>query len=432
MVEDWEETQTVYTDGSCSNQGTESVKAGAGVWFGQNDRRNLKVKIPKNLNPSNQVGEIMAAKAAAEKVDDSVGLEIISDSKHTINGLCKYLRKWEDRGFIGVTNETPIKVTAARLSARQKKTTFKWVKGHSGVEGNEGADKLAGEAADLPTESNISMDIPPALKLTGAKLTSMTQALAYRGIRGIRMRTEKYQEKLKRRATNRNISEISRSFIDRGEEPPAQDKIWKSIRRKDFPRTIRYFLWMAIHGGYKLGTKAWEHITGCEDRGVCKICGGDETMEHILVECPADACQKAVWKLAAEMWSNMTSEWDAPSFGDILAMGLSSVVDVDGKTKRGETRLRRIIIAESAYLIWKLRNERVVDGREGISLREVKNRWWLTMEGRRKLDLTLSTKFFHNKIIIKKSLVRATWKDTVLVNQALPYERENGVLVGIG
>ncbi|KAJ6539316.1 hypothetical protein B0H19DRAFT_961618, partial [Mycena capillaripes] len=51
---------TVYTDGSAIDNETDNVKAGAGVYFGENDPRNMAVRIPRILGPSNQVGEILA------------------------------------------------------------------------------------------------------------------------------------------------------------------------------------------------------------------------------------------------------------------------------------------------------------------------------------------------------------------------------------
>ena len=41
---------------------------------------------------------------------------------------------------------------------------------------------------------------------------------------------------------------------------------------------------------------------------------------------------------------------------------------------KGRSHLSRILIAESAHLIWKVRNARVIDGKDAASKREVKNR----------------------------------------------------------
>lgn len=55
---------------------------------------------------------------------------------------------------------------------RSAPTTFPWVKGHSGTEGNEGADQLASEgAAKQDTgEINAGQTIPNRWNLTGTKL----------------------------------------------------------------------------------------------------------------------------------------------------------------------------------------------------------------------------------------------------------------------
>ncbi|KAJ7244523.1 hypothetical protein C8J57DRAFT_1083029 [Mycena rebaudengoi] len=50
---------TAYTDGSALNNGTADVAAGTGVFFGENDDRNLSLRIPNELNPSNQVAEMI-------------------------------------------------------------------------------------------------------------------------------------------------------------------------------------------------------------------------------------------------------------------------------------------------------------------------------------------------------------------------------------
>jgi ribonuclease HI len=62
-----------------------------------------------------------------------------------------------------------------------------------------------------------------------------------------------------------------------GDAPPAQ-KLWRSTFDKDISRSIRFFLWMLIHGGYKVG-KFWDNIPNLQHRGQC---GVHESMEHVL------------------------------------------------------------------------------------------------------------------------------------------------------
>ncbi|KAJ3805881.1 hypothetical protein F5876DRAFT_51067, partial [Lentinula aff. lateritia] len=68
---------------------------------------------------------------------------------------------------------------------RQRPTqmTLKWVKGHDGHERNEGTDVLARAAVDKQKVSYINLEVLHDLYVTGAKLSAMTQALAYRAIR---------------------------------------------------------------------------------------------------------------------------------------------------------------------------------------------------------------------------------------------------------
>ncbi|KZT03820.1 uncharacterized protein LAESUDRAFT_658954, partial [Laetiporus sulphureus 93-53] len=47
-------------------------------------------------------------------------------------------------------------------------------------------------------------------------------------------------------------------------------------------------------------------------------------------------------------------------FGGLLGCALRSFSDDEGRRRPGATRLYRILISESTYLIWNLRNERVI------------------------------------------------------------------------
>jgi hypothetical protein len=82
---------TVYTDGSALNNHTDDVRAGAGIFFGIGDPRNRAIRVPSELGPSNQVGEILAIKEAVELAPLNAPLKIYSDSKYAIEGLTKYL-----------------------------------------------------------------------------------------------------------------------------------------------------------------------------------------------------------------------------------------------------------------------------------------------------------------------------------------------------
>ncbi|KAJ7016508.1 hypothetical protein C8F04DRAFT_981375, partial [Mycena alexandri] len=113
---------------------------------------------------------------------------------------------------------------------------------------------------------------------------------------------------------------------------------------KDVSRSSRFFLWMLLHDGYKVG-KHWAKTEGHKFKVTCAQCGITETMEHILTKCDAPG-QEKIWELVSELWKLKTNqELPQPTIGQIL-------VCVKMKEKdTGTTRLLRILVSESAYLV---------------------------------------------------------------------------------
>lgn len=140
---------------------------------------------------SNQVGEVAAVVVALQDTPNFAPLEIVTDSKYTIDGLTKHLPKWEDRGWIGIKNSELFRAAAYQLRKRSATTHFRWVKGHSGNEGNERADKLAGEGAQRDQPDELDLRIPPEFDPQGARLVTITQATAYAGIRARKKKPER-------------------------------------------------------------------------------------------------------------------------------------------------------------------------------------------------------------------------------------------------
>ena len=121
--------------------------------------------------------------------------------------------------------------------------------------------------------------------------------------------------------------------------------------------------------------------------------------------------------------------------GDILGCGLANFKSND-KPDRGKNRLYRILMSETAYLIWKMRNERRIrdsDNTAADSTNETVNRWTHAINKRLTIDraLTDSTKF--RKKAIDEKLVKATWKNCLNNEESLPddWHKLKGVLVGI-
>ncbi|KAG2069423.1 RnaseH-domain-containing protein [Suillus decipiens] len=226
----------------------------------------------------------------------------MTDSKYVINSLTKYLPMWEDTGWIGIANSAHLKATAYHLRRCSAQTGFIWVKGHSSLHGNDQADHLAKEGANKLTEDTLDLTIPDEFNLQGAKLTTMTQALAYKGIR-------EQKRNIERRVTT-NYLDITRYAI--------QDITGN--KNKDIPKNIRQFFFKALHGTHRIG-KYWLNIPTLEIHAKCAHCHNNiENMEHILTNCPANA-QSTIWKLTKTIWPSTNSPWPQITLGTILGCG---------------------------------------------------------------------------------------------------------------
>ena len=303
-----EESITVYTDGSCMDNGKENAKAGAGIWFAEGDSRNKAIRIP-GPNQTNQVGEIAAVIAALESTPTFAPITIVSDSMYVIDGLTKYLNEWEDRGWIEIRNKEWFKRAAYLLRKRSAPTTFQWVKGHSGDKGNEECDRLAKEGADKRREDQFDLEIPDHFDVQGAKLSTLTQAIAYRGIR-------ERAKKLERNTTQLNLEKIRGDLKDYTGEHVTDEGIWRSIRTKPIRLRVQQFFFKTIHGTQKIG-RFWLNIEGYNHRAACNTCEDDETMNHILTEC-LHPTTRLIWSLAKTTWPHGDETWPEITLGTII------------------------------------------------------------------------------------------------------------------
>lgn len=419
------EELTVYTDGASMSNGDLDSRVGSGIWFGDGDCKNASLRIDRK-GGTNQTGELMAALAATQRAPPSSTLHIRSDSKYLVDGLTKHLPRWEARGWIGVENADIFKALASTMRQRSAPTTLQWVKGHNGEYGNECADKHAGEGAMKDAPDHIPIQTHPSFSLTGAKLASLTQAIAYKGIR--QAKPTKARE-----ATSATI-ESARSEIKRNTNRLKSDKmIWKSIRSVDVSKPIQDFLWKCLHKAHKVGT-FWSYIPDCEDRILCTHCEVEETMQHILCMCKAPG-REVAWKLAECLWRRKHDKWIPITLGTILGASMIGFGDDTLPKKGGPDRLYRILISETAYLIWKLRCERVIqhggDPDRYRSSIEIAHRWTAALNTRLTLDRQM-TRFGLSKRALKKNIVKSTWCNVLENEEALAEDwlQATEVLVG--
>ncbi|KAJ7017994.1 hypothetical protein C8F04DRAFT_978182 [Mycena alexandri] len=214
---------------------------------------------------------------------------------------------------------------------------------------------------------------------------------------------------------------------------PTPAEIWMSVRNKDFSRQTKNFLWKSIHAAHRIG-KFWKHIPDCEDRAICRFCDEPEDLEHILIKCKRPG-QAQIWSLAEELWLKKHHTWPTPTLGLVLGCGLAVFKDDRGKTLPGLQRFYRILISESIFMIWKIRNNCVIsrDG-EPLPENEIHNKWLYAMNMRLTFDRALTNHAkYGRQISIKSSLVLQTWSSTLLKEDALPKDwiKQPRVLVGI-
>jgi hypothetical protein len=116
----------------------------------------------------------------------------------------------------------------------------------------------------------------------------------------------------------------------------------------------------------------------------------------LLTECERSRERKTIWKLAKSLWRGTGRRWPKLDMGAILASGAHHLPreenERDGSIEQAmKTSLLRIIVSESAHLIWAIRCERVIRDRYH-STQEICRRWHNKIYNHLFMDRTLATK----------------------------------------
>ena len=285
------------------------------------------------------------------------------------------------------------------------------------------------------------------------ELSQTSQSLLYQGVR---------KTKSEKEAPRTSTATIIRKILDDVEKinkrASTEAQLWKSIRNRAIRKPITDFLWLSIHGAHKTGS-FWEKIPNMQERAEYPKCKVTEDMEHILTACKATG-QELIWKCAKELWTKKGGKWPKMSFGAILGNGLipfpfpqkkkGDTTTSNGTTKRkrpkakaagytnGDKRLFTIIVTESAYLIWKLRNERRIKHNDNPDWEhaeeDVKNKWFQSLDVRLRKDQYMTKERNLKKDAIEERIVENTWSKILQNEESLPEDwiRKNRVLVGRG
>jgi len=163
----------VYTDGAC-----ERNPGGRGGWGWVVDARTFG----QGGDPSttNQRMEIRAALEAVRALPRP--LTLWSDSRYVVDCFEKsWWRKWQTNGW-RTSQKLPVKnrdLWEPLVDLASKDVEFRWVKGHSGVDLNEVADRLA-NAGMLGQELVEPLDLPGLLTAGGSIRPSFTVHATWR------------------------------------------------------------------------------------------------------------------------------------------------------------------------------------------------------------------------------------------------------------
>lgn len=428
LADQTEEEATITTHGAYNIDEHGDRMSAGGAWFQDENEQNLSLKIT-GASTSPDEGELSVLINVLRSVPINRSLHLKIGSKRIIRSLTVDLARLENKGWIGFSDKLLFQAVTAALRQRSTATKISKSLPMENAAGHDGARNLAQQGLTKSTSDVIDTTIPTAFKINGAKLSEMTQALLYQGIQETRKVAPRMQTTIKLDITRHAIKDISG-------RTPTDVEIWRSIRDKTISRTARGFLWKNVHRAYKIGDH-WRSIPNLEQRANCGLCGEEETMEHILLECQNSPAIKIMWDLAKELWMKRERNWPDIRYGSILGCNLAEFRNEKGNLLEGKNRLFTILVTETAHNIWKVRCERVIQREEQPEKyhteSELKNKWLHTINMRLKLDKLHTNISRYGKQAIKESTVLHTWSGVLMDEENLQdnWVWQSGVLVGI-
>jgi len=146
----------VYTDGACSNNGKPNAEAGIGIYFGEDDERNVSQKIDGNqTNNAAELTAIIETYSIIENdVVDGKKVAIVTDSEYAMKCASSYGEKCCGEGWSkDIPNKELVKL-AYEMYKDKHNIKFIHIKAHTTNSdihsiGNANADYLANMAIGL-------------------------------------------------------------------------------------------------------------------------------------------------------------------------------------------------------------------------------------------------------------------------------------------
>ena len=136
----------IYTDGACRGN------PGPGGWAAllMCDGTEKELAGAEILTTNNRM-ELTAVIRALEALKRPVEARLFTDSEYVRKGITEWVAGWKLKGWRTAARK-PVKNQdlweQLDAAAARHKVEWRWVKGHSGVSGNERVDWLANQAID--------------------------------------------------------------------------------------------------------------------------------------------------------------------------------------------------------------------------------------------------------------------------------------------
>ncbi|MGB4497599.1 MAG: ribonuclease HI [Methylococcaceae bacterium] len=136
----------IYTDGACRGN------PGKGGWGAiLRYKGTIKELHGGEHDTTNNRMELMAAISALEALKKPCTVHLYIDSKYVLDGITKWLPNWKKANWKTAAKK-PVKNEdlwrRLDLAIQTHSIDWRWVKGHSGNQGNERADALANLGVD--------------------------------------------------------------------------------------------------------------------------------------------------------------------------------------------------------------------------------------------------------------------------------------------
>jgi ribonuclease HI len=147
----------VYTDGACIKNGSSNAKAGYGIYFGENDTRNISKSLV-GKNQTNNIAELTAIIECINIIKNTIltnyRVAIITDSIYSIRCITSYGYTNNKNNWVNDIPNKELVKQAYELYTSQTYIKIYHIDAHTNNKdihsiGNDNADKLANKAINI-------------------------------------------------------------------------------------------------------------------------------------------------------------------------------------------------------------------------------------------------------------------------------------------